>query len=1521
MAEVLRILSPSTTPRETTTDQYRIVSVGRRFANQLGELDTYSCVGNMMGERYVQSTIEVANPIDFRVGDYVTYNGEDFKLYGIPTAEKTEQNTYKYTLKFESCQKELATKAFLDLISGDQTQYYTATPTVNFTGNITELVSRINANLANAGLTYLVDVRYPFDDTVVKDISLQDQTIWDACMLFQSEFGYNFYVKPGVIQVNPEVTAVANFEYGQGKGLYEITRNIDDSAPVITRLRAYGGSRNLPYQYNVRPSFGAEYHPNLMMPNFSSTGIDYIESANQDIYGIRDGVLRNDEIYPTIKGMTADQVTAAGYTLQALTEGNLDEIVAVSPVTSDTQAQFSVWIKDLGFDIMEQDETGKYVYLQSNSFTLAFTNSYALGGLEFEVTSCVEDATYPAARWKLTMSRSDQDAFKLPDAVTNAVAGDKFVLLNIFMPSVYVDAAEERLLVAAQEYLAKSDVSKATYTVSVDEIFMANSGTLWQSVVEGNHVDIYDRTITASHIVLPIQSITVDWGASAIPSFKLTLSDEPVATTIGGIKSDITEVKGSVSVAQYKNNASARKNVKMLERLRDYLINPDGYFNNESIKPLSIETMYLSVGATAYNFVLSGVDIIPNTEGNPNSVVISSGTLTHNAISRVGGGNSWVADTYVNSSLTSGSVYYVYVVCSKTSNSASYQLSTTQKNPDPGTGFYWFPIGILYDAVDGVRGYVFNYGKTYINGRFITTGRIQDNSANNFFDLDNGTFKIGDNVTSLDWGVTEAGKLTIKGGMVQSPSGESYPIGIDRGTWNSGVLYYIGEKVTYAGSLYRSLTDENVGNTPTSSPTYWEIYVQKGADGATINVKGHKATVGDLPSTGNSQYDAYVVDSSGHLYVCTALPNTWTDVGQFKGDKGDAGANAPNIRVSGKNVFKFEANSTTPTETSVTLAAFLTNLTGYQWRYWNGVSWTNISGANNPTYVLSWDNVIWGSNSSIRVSCLSGSMYDELTVSKLYDGGDAYTFVVSDPTITLPCYSNGNPKDTNLQVYNTEVSVYRGATVLKYGTDWALDEQIETDATFGYADIGDNLLVSLVGISASTGSTRFAITGIADPNIPYTYLTFRVTKSLDGVAGAKGDIGVTGNYVAYQWQAGDSATTAPTGAWSDNPVSIGIGQYLWQRFGVFTYNGTQVESWSAGQRIGGLDGAVPTSMGEYSGSVEYYGNYQRKDVVLVAGVPYIARNITGLVPSGKFSNKYPPSYPAYWETFGENFKSVATDTLLANLANIAGFIFYRNNAGSIQYMASQAGFWLDAGVWKATSDTSKSGYVPAIKIDPIGKKIEVRSLSIQYDQAGVESGTTLQVSAIDSDSGAIYSENTEGDAAYVTSNGISANKAATVASPSSGGMVMASMVGVGNCTLDKSISGARREVAGLYGVANNTGNADSFGVVAEKLKTYGMYANVTTHTGSGDYTCTEEDYYVHCYNSAPISVYLTPNPTRGQVLNITAMNSSDITLRSSGTNKIFRDGSELTAIPITARGKSSVLVWDGTYWVFNHLNE
>ena len=80
-------------------------------------------------------------------------------------------------------------------------------------------------------------------------------------------------------------------------------------------------------------------------------------------------------------------------------------------------------------------------------------------------------------------------------------------------------------------------------------------------------------------------------------------------------------------------------------------------------------------------------------------------------------------------------------------------------------------------------------------------------------------------------------------------------------------------------------------------------------------------------------------------------------------------------------------------------------------------------------------------------------------------------------------------------------------------------------------------------------------------------------------------------------------------------------------------------------------GASVVYRGIYEQDKQYYGGFYRLDVVKYNDSYYVARS-----DAGTFYGKIPTDN-LYWNTFGAQFESVATDLLLAENANIGNLIF------------------------------------------------------------------------------------------------------------------------------------------------------------------------------------------------------------------------------------------------------------------------
>lgn len=112
----------------------------------------------------------------------------------------------------------------------------------------------------------------------------------------------------------------------------------------------------------------------------------------------------------------------------------------------------------------------------------------------------------------------------------------------------------------------------------------------------------------------------------------------------------------------------------------------------------------------------------------------------------------------------------------------------------------------------------------------------------------------------------------------------------------------------------------------------------------------------------------------------------------------------------------------------------------------------------------------------------------------------------------------------------------------------------------------------------------------------------------------------------------------------------------------------------------GKDGASVVYRGEFSASAVYYNNSSRRDVVKRNSVYYIYKGADATSASWLATN---------WESFGAQFSSVATELLLAENANIGGFIFRGGK------LISQRGTINSV----ESSDYTNTSFVPYITLD------------------------------------------------------------------------------------------------------------------------------------------------------------------------------------------------------------------------------
>ena len=125
--------------------------------------------------------------------------------------------------------------------------------------------------------------------------------------------------------------------------------------------------------------------------------------------------------------------------------------------------------------------------------------------------------------------------------------------------------------------------------------------------------------------------------------------------------------------------------------------------------------------------------------------------------------------------------------------------------------------------------------------------------------------------------------------------------------------------------------------------------------------------------------------------------------------------------------------------------------------------------------------------------------------------------------------------------------------------------------------------------------------------------------------------------------------------------------------------------------------------GIYRDDVEYYGNSTRVDIVRYKGWYYRTKETIGTIKG--ISPIDPSTLSDYWYSFGASFDSVATNLLLAEKANIAGFV-YKDLVMQSQIGVSQTGEEIDLMVYNPIPDNLV--FIPNLKLDGTKGTLSIR---------------------------------------------------------------------------------------------------------------------------------------------------------------------------------------------------------------------
>lgn len=688
----------------------------------------------LLSEDVVSIAITTATPLDLMIGDTTLIYGKKYKLNQLPQITKNGERNYTYELTLEGAQYDL-----IDVQYHLPEDCYGDTFYSDLGGHLEVLmwnISRVYPGLWKLG-------NYP-KDTEYTNFTATEKNCLAALQEHCTNYGVEFEItsdgKTNTLNIKAKagITHTFTLKYGRGRGLYQLSRTNVNNAGITNRLFIYGGTENLGKNYG---------HTKLCLPGTTRL-TSYLEDAESiAAYGIKE----NEKNYTNIKPGRIGTVTALG----------TDKITFIDNTMFDLNAKEA------------EGKTTKYL-IEGTNAKIKF-ESGQLAGYEFDLHS------YEHGTHKFVINKfQDENGTVFPSETSGAFqisVGDKYSILDIQLPQEYITEAENDLKEAGTKDFETMTQPQVSYKLALTEGFFIS---LWGKEVEteilhvGDFIPIEDEQIGVNKTV---RITRIERDLLKRHSYDITLSDTVTKSTTVRVLNEIEDLNEVITINKLADPARARRRWLATQELLNMVFDPEGDYYSEKIKPLSIETQMLSVGAKSTQFTLQNITFQPNYGGDPNSLYVSSGTLVHYAI-EPDALKLWGLSSATFTNLTPVTAYYIYAKCPKNGDSGTIVLSATAKTVEAEAGYYNFLVGVLNSVVTDTNGknpgrlVSLTYGSSTINGRFIRTGRIESSGGGKcYFDLDND--EIG-------------GRIIFKDGLLSGLIGIGNEDGINAGMNGEG---------------------------------------------------------------------------------------------------------------------------------------------------------------------------------------------------------------------------------------------------------------------------------------------------------------------------------------------------------------------------------------------------------------------------------------------------------------------------------------------------------------------------------------------------------------------------------------------------------------------------------------------------------------------------------------------------------------------------------------------------------------
>jgi hypothetical protein len=476
----------------------------------------------IMGENELRVNFVENQYIEFKIGDKTTLFDEDYYLNTVPNVTKKDGNKYEYQMILKATKDALSKVQYMFL--GDDNSLKESV--FSLTGTAADFISLLIRNTRRLlpAFDFTTGV---IQSTDYKTISFDSENCLDALAKISEAFELEYWVTGTVISLETKAKDTGYvFKHGKRKGLYELIRKGVNDDHVITRLYAFGSDKNLPENYRnfskrlKLPLQDSKTITNLtweifviLLDNSQQINFEFDPATDPGVTGLT--ILRrlagssdNFSYAETGPNTSPRSVTVPAGEWEFIfrsefastTESSQPVVVNNSapqpalPQSGDIISieknidKYGVSEGTVVMDDVYPHRTGTVTSVDAGNFYrfhdsgIDFdVNDFLLPGMTAKVTFNtgqlsgytfdISEYNDGAKRFTILKNKNER-VFELPSFDLKPSIGDKYVLTDIKMPTSYITAAENELLLRAQSLLDKLSEPQLSYQLILDPVYI-----------------------------------------------------------------------------------------------------------------------------------------------------------------------------------------------------------------------------------------------------------------------------------------------------------------------------------------------------------------------------------------------------------------------------------------------------------------------------------------------------------------------------------------------------------------------------------------------------------------------------------------------------------------------------------------------------------------------------------------------------------------------------------------------------------------------------------------------------------------------------------------------------------------------------------------------------------------------------------------------------------------------------------------------------------------------------------------